>query len=68
MSEPIKSLKQLVKRERLDQVMIRLPRAQREKAKQLAREYSKHERLTESDVYRTAIAIFLNTFSTKSRE
>jgi hypothetical protein len=54
---------------RLVQVMVRLPPEIREVAKKLATENSSvNERLTETDVYRSAILFFLSTNSTDSRD
>jgi hypothetical protein len=62
-------VRELEKPEPLRQVMVRLPNAVREKAKRLAKQESvSGHKVTETDVYRTAIMNFLDQFSTDSRD
>jgi hypothetical protein len=59
----------LIKREKMQPVMIRLPIGIREKARQIAENASSDEdRYTESDVYRTAIQFFLSRNFTVSKD
>lgn len=61
-------LREMRKPERLTQAMVRLPQEIRRKAKLIAaQESSPGRRVTETDVYRTAILNFLDQFSTDSR-
>jgi hypothetical protein len=57
----------LVKREKMQQVMLRLPVGTREKARRIAEKASGKHRYTESDVYRTAIQLFLSENFTISK-
>lgn len=62
-------LRELKRELRLTPVQVRIPREARTVAQQLAKEQSTNDvRLTETDVYRTAILNFLSNFSTKSRD
>ncbi len=61
----IVSLHELKEQQRMIGVQIRLPKKYREQARQLADAQSTPERkLTETDVYRTAILTFLDAIST----
>lgn len=61
----IVSLQELKEEQRMTSVQIRLPRKFREQAKRLAEMQSSTERkLTETDVYRSAILAFLAQSST----
>jgi hypothetical protein len=54
---------------RMTNVQVRLPPSIRAKAQKLAKSQSGSEsKITEADVYRTAICLFLNDDSTDSRE
>lgn len=54
---------------KLVQAMVRLPKETREQAQKLAQSSSGNGvRVTESDVYRTAILVFLSANSTDSRD
>lgn len=63
----IVTAKQLKEGLRFEQVQVRLPKHLREKAKRIARAESNGRKVTETDIYRTAIVIFLATISTDSR-
>ena len=66
--DAIISLKKLRAEQKLEQVMIRLPTTAREKAKACAAAQSQNgEHVTETDVYRTAVLLFLAKISTDSR-
>jgi hypothetical protein len=63
------SLKELKREYGMDAVQVRLPKEIREQAKKIASSESSNSRkLTEADVYRTAILFFLSTNSTDSSE
>jgi len=63
------SLKRLRGQDPMEQVQVRLPPQIRQIAKSLAEKQSSHDqKLTETDVYRTAILLFLDEISTDSRE
>lgn len=63
------TLHDIRKLEKMDQVMIRLPKAVREQARKIVElERVNNPKLTETDIYRTAILNFLSSFSTDSRK
>ena len=58
----ILSLQEFKETQRMTNVQVRLPKKLREQAKQLAESQSTADRkLTESDVYRTAISVFFGS-------
>lgn len=62
------SLRDFKKSEPMEQVMIRLPGFIREQARTLAsKQTERGKKATETDVYRTAILLFLSGSSTNSR-
>ncbi len=65
----LKTLQDFNQPQRLSPFNIRLPKTIREKAQKMAAEASTPEnRLTETDIYRTAIILFFENASTISRE
>lgn len=64
-----KNLQRGKKPERMSPFNIRLPKAIREKAQEMAKNTSSPEnRLTETDIYRTAILLFFDSCATVSSE
>lgn len=69
MDQPIITKNQLKKDKAMEGIQIRLPQSVREQAKALAlSKTSTGIKVTETDVYRTAILFFLSSFSTDSRD
>lgn len=62
-------LSQYKREQRLIPTQVRLPKWVRDKAQEIAQAQSQGDvKVTETDVYRTAILNFLGTFSTDSRD
>jgi hypothetical protein len=67
--QPIITKKELKKDKAMDGVMIRLPSGVRKLAKELANVKSESgTKVTETDIYRSAIILFLSPTSTDSRD